>query len=529
MISLEKENNSDENKIIEDTKYKEFNIIKDNITYIIKIIKKENFISIIHENYEVTLSNNYLSKLVEIKINTIDEAYLFILGIFNNGKVTITDIFENKMMKILLIIENKNIEIILVNNNASKDSIINELNQYNNELNNEMKKLKDIIFQLSKEINDLKEINLLSKKNIDNLSKEINDIKKNNLKFSNNKQLYLKYNLNFKSNPKYLKFSKLLIKDSTIKLHLDNIFTIFKSINNLLLVIYIKENTSIISYDLINEKQITQIKNAHNKDITNIKHYSEKKNKRNLILSISNEEWDIKLWNANNWECLHHYTYNYSNSNISKTICASFLNDNDNTYIISNNDISVALKVYDFNGKTIKTIIDKDKRLSFIDTYFDINLHELFILAGKKGYSQSYNYNKNIIYRQYSNNDQRNRKNVIVTENNNIIKLIDSSRSGLRIWNFHSGLLIHNIIMSENKIFNLCLWNNNYILAGTNYRRILIINIENSYYHTLYGNEERIICIKKFFHPIYGECIIIQGHSLIKSKMWMFILDQQKQ
>ena len=529
MISLEKENNSNKNKIIDDTEYREFNIIKDNITYIIKIIIKENFISIQCENYEVALKNDYLSKLVEFELNTIDEAYKFILDIFNNGKVRISDIIENKMMKLLLIIREKNIEIVLVDNNAFKDLIINELNQYNNELKNEITNLKNANLQLSKEVNNLKEINLLSKNNINNLTKEINDINKINLENNNNKKLYKNYNLDFKSNPLNLKFSKLIITDSSAKLSLDNIFTIFKSINNLLLVVYMFQNTSIISYDLINNKKLTQIKDAHKKYITNIKHYSEKKNKRDLILSISNEEWDIKLWNANNWECIHHYTYNYSNINKKRLICASCLNDNDNTYIISNNDISVALQVYDFNGNIIKTIIDNDKITTFIDTYFDKKLLELFIIAGKMGLSQSYNYNKNTIYHQYSTNDHSNRKSVVVTENSNIIKLIDCGNTGIRIWDFHLGLLIHNIKMAKNKLCGLCLWNNNYVLTGSDFRRLVVISLKDFKYQFLYGNEERILCIKKFIHPIYGECLIIQGYFVIQTKIWIFIPDITEQ
>ena len=47
----------------------------------------------------------------------------------------------------------------------------------------------------------------------------------------------------------------------------DNTFLIFKSINDILYLIYINKESSFISFNLINNKIINEIKKPHNNDI----------------------------------------------------------------------------------------------------------------------------------------------------------------------------------------------------------------------------------------------------------------------
>ena len=47
-----------------------------------------------------------------------------------------------------------------------------------------------------------------------------------------------------------------------------------------------------------------QLKNAYNEEITNLRHYLDKINNRDLLSSISADDTSLNLWNNNNWECL---------------------------------------------------------------------------------------------------------------------------------------------------------------------------------------------------------------------------------
>ena len=78
----------------------------------------------------------------------------------------------------------------------------------------------------------------------------------------------------------------------------DNTFTVFESIHKYFYLIFANKNKSIICYDLMDEKIVVELKNCHKEHITNFRHLSDKKNKRDLILSLSYMDKNIKLWNA---------------------------------------------------------------------------------------------------------------------------------------------------------------------------------------------------------------------------------------
>ena len=78
---------------------------------------------------------------------------------------------------------------------------------------------------------------------------------------------------------------------------------VFKSINDILYFIYSNNINSIISYNLIDNKKINEIKNAHNFSISSIKYYLYKYKNQDLVLSSSLNN-NLKLWRINNWECI---------------------------------------------------------------------------------------------------------------------------------------------------------------------------------------------------------------------------------
>ena len=140
-------------------------------------------------------------------------------------------------------------------------------------------------------------------------------------------------NIEFRSNPNNLTFSHDII-ESYANEALDNTFLVFKSINDIFYLIYSNLDNSIIAYNLINYKKIIEIKNANYWSyFTNFRHYLDKFNKRDLMLSISYDN-NIKLWNINNWENI--LKINYINK-VGYLYSACFLNDNNQIYIISSN------------------------------------------------------------------------------------------------------------------------------------------------------------------------------------------------
>ena len=116
-------------------KYDEFYLIKENNAYKIKIGELKNQILIKCKNYEIKLNNNDLSILSKSIINTIDDAYQFMINIFEYNKVIIKEIKINESIKLLLKIYiyniEKDIELLL----TYKNNIINNYLKENNEIN----------------------------------------------------------------------------------------------------------------------------------------------------------------------------------------------------------------------------------------------------------------------------------------------------------------------------------------------------------------------------------------------------------
>ena len=247
------------------------------------------------------------------------------------------------------------------------------------------------------------------------------------------------------SNSKFFEYHKDLVIDSYADYNLDNTFCIFKSINDIFYLIYSNHNNSIISYNLSDNKKINEIKYAHDYSITNYRYFLDKYNKRDLVLSISCENNNLKIWDINNWNCLINLQFVNERGYL---FSAYFLNDNDKNYIATSNAIEnpEPIKIFDFKGNKIKEIEDSYDITYFIDTYYEnaenCELTDIYIITGNLGYIKSFNYYKTTIYHKYCDNNKKGHCSIIIVNYDEITKLIESGFDGkIRIWNFHTGLL----------------------------------------------------------------------------------------
>ena len=99
-----------------------------------------------------------------------------------------------------------------------------------------------------------------------------------------------------------LKLFGELTNNSYSSFDLDNTFAAFKTVNDFLFLVYSTKSNSLICYDLINFIIIIEIKHPHKINITNIRHFLDLQNNRDLIISISDRDNNLKLWTVNNWE-----------------------------------------------------------------------------------------------------------------------------------------------------------------------------------------------------------------------------------
>ena len=82
--------------------YEEYYLIEQKVGYKFIIIKYSNKIIIKCKNYRIILNNKDLSLLTKSNLNTIDDAYLFIINIFERNEVIIKNIEINQSITLLL-------------------------------------------------------------------------------------------------------------------------------------------------------------------------------------------------------------------------------------------------------------------------------------------------------------------------------------------------------------------------------------------------------------------------------------------
>ena len=240
-------------------------------------------------------------------------------------------------------------------------------------------------------------------------------------------------------------------------------------------------------------------------------------------MSISKNDNNIKIWNINNWECIQNIT-KINNNGWLASACFLKGNNNNINIITSNWNIdgdSENIKVFDLNGKKIKEINNSYDKTYFIDIYYDNILSKDYIIIGNLGFIKSYDYTNNQFYHKYNDNDECSHMSIIVKNINKIIKLIESSFDGnIRIWDFHSGLLLNKIKISDERLFGICLWNNDCIFVGYSDKTIKLIELNNGLIIKSLTSDDKVITIKKIMHPKYGESLISQNLNNNLIKIW---------
>ena len=297
-----------------------------------------------------------------------------------------------------------------------------------------------------------------------------------------------------------IKFSNDIIIDSYSDVYLGHTFIVFKSFNNIFLLIYTNKKRSILSYDIINKQRINEIKNAHQDPISSFRYFLDHMNKRDLLLSLSCDDNNIKIWNINKYECLLDIK-NINKSGFLDSAC--MLKDNNQIYIItSNKTISISknvepIKVFVFKRNNLKQINGSNEDTIFIDTYSDNKLSKKFIIACTGSNCKSYDFHKNEIYHKYSDNNRS--CDIVINDKEEIVKLIKSCYNGnITIWDFHSGLLLNTIKVSTTILREICLYDNEYLFVGCDDRTIKLIDYKKlKVIKELSGHNNRVISIKK--------------------------------
>ena len=345
--------------------------------------------------------------------------------------------------------------------------------------------------------------------------KEKNNDKSDNL--NNKKEEAKENNMDIIPN---INFNKIIVEDAYCSTEIDNSFDVFNSINNNSYIIYATENKSIICYNLSNNKREIEKKKTHSGYISNIKYYYNKYENNEIIMSLSYDDKNFKLWTFHNMHCLLNMK-NIYNSGFLYSACVFNINKY-SYFAISNHidyesDIKKAdyIKVYNFKGEFIKNINYSKYNSLSIKTYS--NKDNLYILSSGDGSIRSYDYNKNELYKKYEDNNNCKIFSFTIFQGIKIIATCDIQN--IRIWNFESTELINKIKIEGIKLRGICLYNEKYLLVGCGDNDIKLIDLEKGIIiKSLIGHKEKVCTIikrnlpnlgKYFFSHAYDDKIII--------------------
>ena len=474
--------------------YEEFYLLdKNSDVYKIILIQKEEGINIKSKKYSLSFDLTDISFINNSNFKTISDLYNFIHNLFQTNQISIKEILITKEIQLEI-----NIEI-----NDKKGKIIFRLKYHKENKDYTYMELINKNLSLEEEIIKIKNENISLKKEID--------------------QLHLVYN--DKTGPQNLKELTNITTDSYSDDVSDNTFTVFKSIYDYIFLVYSTKNKSIICFDLIEQKKIIEIKNSHKDFITNFRHYLDKKNKRDIVMTISCADRNIKLWDALSWECILDLKDIYPEGFI---YSSAFLDDSIDNYLITSNynyyNSPGYVNIYDFKGKLIKKINDSNENTSYIDIYYEEkNMNNHYIITGNSNRVVSYIYETNSIFKEYKDNYNNNHLSIIIHQSEDCLKLIESCYDGnVRIWNFYTSDLLIKIQISNNWLYGICVWNDNYLFVGCSDKTIKLMELKDGFIaKNLKGHNNSVLTIKKFKHPEYGDCLLSQGYNEDQIKIWI--------
>ena len=254
-----------------------------------------------------------------------------------------------------------------------------------------------------------------------------------------------------------------------------------------------------------------------------MRHYLDKKNKKDYILSLSFKDSNIKIWDINSLEYIINLTNIYLNGYL---FSACMFYDNNQNYIITcNYELDShncnPIKIFDFEGNFIKDINNTSENTYFIDVYFDNKESKNYILTGNYGHVKSYDYYNNSLYHIYNDFNELSHNSITINDNNEIIELIESSLDGIRIWDFHSGTLLNKILECDGCLNGIRLWNHNYLFVCCDEGLIKLIDLKKNIIIKSIDNEsDELLTVKTINLPNYGECLLSQSSGIEAIKIY---------
>lgn len=309
------------------------------------------------------------------------------------------------------------------------------------------------------------------------------------------------------------------IMNDAIKYNSKNVFTVFISFSNELILAYVNDYNQIVFYDLSEFKLLNKYDCSHNEIISFLKHFKDREKNRDILVSISDMDCIAKIWvyKKPSLSCVLDLGNIYNNGMI-KGAC--FVPYDTMIYLLvinlGNNNNGDNIKLINIVTNKIFVFQNTNQPSNQIESF--INRNKVFILVYILSYIKSYIFDPLSLtlslYKKYI--DKKESEHIyfeIFTHDGFQAKIIDSDNDGvIRIWDFDSCVLLHKIRINNNYA-DICLYNNYLLFLQT--EGLKLMDIKSGKIVTFYklsNKWDNIICIEHFK---YGKCVLFKDKNFI--------------
>ena len=510
-----------------------FNIIFEEVTHEIKLYKiymnnddkfnlLYNEIKILQNKIDsVTINKNNDIEQLKKKLSDMDST-------LNKKNEEINIIKESIKGNNLFMKEQK--EILMRQDNVLKD-INNRLIQKENQvklLTDKLQEKEVIINNLeiiikNKEVND-NEITYQLKNTINEINNDLN-IKYNELinLISNleHNEFIKKINYKFEKDPQGLKFRQN-VNVTNASYGWNDIFEVYisRKDNKEYLV---SPNNNNYKLDVISllENKITISLSGHNNHIRTIRYFINNINSEEYLISADNDiiviVWEITY----NFNLKFKINTNYSDNIYSCLLLFDLINENNyivtSSYAQLDDNEKSATKLYSLeNGQLIKYISHTNKNaIYYLLSWYNKNNNKYYIIQFSFRAILISSVIDDELYCELIQEPEDNHLSGFIYSSDNIDYLCSSSYNGyINLWDLFNKSIYKVINTNDCVLSNIIKWNNQYfIVADYDNKSFKIIDIEKEQIvKDITGQHtDKVPCVKKIYHPLYGESLLTAG------------------
>ena len=510
-----------------------FNIIFDEVTHELKLYK-----IYMNNNDKFNLSYNEI-KLLQNKVDSIN--------INKNNEI---EQIKKKIIEMDTNLKKKNEEINIIKESINeKKNIINKQNEILmkqgneiKEINNKLKEKENQIKIIAKKL-DEKEL-IINNLDIIIKNKEINDNEiiyqiKNSINEVNN-DLNIKYNelinmisnlehnefirkinYKFEKDPQGLKFRQN-VNDTNASYGWNDIFEVYisRKDNKEYLVSPNNNNYKLDVISLLENKLTISLK-GHNNHIRTIRYFINNINSEEYLISADNDIiviiWEITY----NFNIKFKINTNYADNIYSCLLLFDLINEN--SYIVTSSYAQLddneksATKLYSLeNGQLIKYISHTNRNaIYYLLSWYNKNNNKYYIIQFTFKAILISSVLDDELYCELIQEPEDNHLSGFIYNIDNIDYLCSSSYNGyINLWDLFNKSISKVINTNDCVLSNIIQWNNQYfIVADYDNKSFKIVDIEKeTIVKDITGQHtDKVPCVKKIYHPLYGESLLTAG------------------